>query len=477
MKKLLVFILALCMLLSVTVSCKKEPQAPVDTTPAETEEFDPFESKDFEKEEINVLMSSQMGGICYVEDEAANIYQEEILEAYLSTEDKYNVIFNVELESGNSGNAANFTKKIEMGYNSGIGNGYDYIIGQSLYAYPLAYQGFYQNIYKSEYIDLTSDYYYHDMNDNLTVANQIYGIAGAYNMDKISMQTIVFYNKTIHESHFTDSEYENLYDIVRAGNWTLATMAAMAQEAQLENGDSVWDNSDQYGFIGVNGSVAAVISSGVEGVNKNDEGEYTLTFYNERLVNLVKDWGDFFSNDYVLNDGTYDNESVFTSGHSLFYSSHLSTLSRMRGVSDFNIGVLPFPKYDTTQTEYRTYVNRSELIYIPSNANAEISGTIVEYMNYQFHKNVVPAYWDISMQGRYAAAPEDREMMILARNGVYEDFAYAYRQDLGDFYVKPQGLILQRADVAGWWQGVAESTQANLDNLIAKFQELETKGY
>lgn len=480
MKKLLILILSLCLLLSFMASCKKEPKDETNTTPPESEETvenDPFEPKDFGKEEINVLMSSEIANVCYFGEEATNIYEEEIFDAYLNTEDKYNVVFNVELESGNSGNSANFTKKIEAGYHSGAGNGYDYVIGQSLYAYPLAYQGFYKNLQKSNYIDLDAEYYYQDLNNNLLIENQIYGIAGSYNMDKISMQMVVFFNKTIHESQFGSTEYANLYDIVSSGNWTQAMLATLAEGAKMENGDQVWDEKDMYGFIGVNATVSAVISSGVEGISKSETGEYTLSFYNERLVDLVEDWGEFFGQDYVLNDGTYNNEVIFTSGHSLFYSSHLATLARMRGVADFNIGVLPFPKYDTTQTEYRTYVNRSELIYIPGNADDEISGTIVEYMNYQFHKNVVPAYWDVSMQGRYAATPEDRDMMVLARNGVYEDFAYAYRQDLGDFYIKPQGFMISKKDISSWWQEVKGPTEIALNDLITKFQELATMGY
>ena len=479
MKKLLILMLTLCMLLTMAVSCTNGNKEK-NTTPQESETtyVDPFPAKDFGKEEINVLMSAEMNGTCYVEEgEAGNIYQEEIYDAYLTVEDKYNVIFQVELESGNSGNSANFTKKIENGVNSGAGKGYDYIIGQSLYSYPLAYQGFYQNLYNFNCIDLTADYYYHDLNDNLIVENQIYGMAGAYNMDKISMQTVVFFNKKIHESFFDNTEYSDLYQIVEDGNWTLSVMSTLAQTAKSEDGDSVWDSKDTYGFIGVNASVAAVISSGFEGVSKNENGEYQLVLYSERLGDMVKDWGDFLSQDYVLNDGTYNNEALFTSGHSLFYSSHLSTLERMRGVSDFNIGVLPFPKYDTTQTQYRTYVNRSELIYVPSNANAEISGSVLEYINYLFYENVVPAYWNVSMQGRYAADVKDKDMMNIARNGVYEDFAYAYRQDLGNFYVAPQGLILTQGDVAGWWRGVEGTAQTNLDNLIAKFKELATKGY
>ena len=479
MKRLLILMLSLCLLLSILVSCNKDTTDKTPTTTTveeiETEEPDPFEAKDFGKEVINVLMSVNVANVCYIEEEASNIYEEEIVDTYYITEDKYNVTFEVELQPGNGSDGAAFCRRIAAGHDSGA-NGYEYIVAQAYFAYPLAFQGYYKNLQKSDYINLDAEYYYQGMNDNLLVCNQIYGIAGSYNMDKISYQMPVFFNKTIHESFFAGTEYANLYDIVKAGNWTLDVMSTLAEGAKLESGDNVWDEKDQYGFIGVNGSVSAVFASGVEGISKSDSDEFTVTYYNERLVDIVKDWGEFFNKDYVLNDGTYNNAPLFTSGHALFYSSHLNTLPSLRADSDFNIGVLPFPKYDTTQTEYRTHVNRGELIYIPINANDEIAGTIVEYMNYQFYKKVVPAYWDSTMQGRYAATPEDRDMMVLTRDSIYDDFAYAYRQEFGDFYIGTHQVITEQKDVASYWQQHASNVQTSLDSLLARFQELESKG-
>lgn len=475
--------LVLCLLITALASCKKDTSNDPNTTPkqpqatTQQEEPDPYPAKDFGQKQINVLMSAEMGGICWVEDEAENIYQEKILEAYMSTEAKYNVVFDITLESGNNSNAAAFTKKVEMGHNNGS-DGYDYIIGQSYHTLPLAFSGYFKNLYNSPHINLNTEYFYQNINNQSIIENQIYGIAGAYNMDKISMQMVVFFNKRIHETHFSDSEYTDLYQLARSGKWTFADMTAMAEVAHEENGDDIWDSQDQYGFVGVNATTAAIVGSDIEGIVKNESGVYELRFYNDRLVSLTEDWINFLGKDYVINDGTYDNEIVFSSGHSLFYASHMGTLARTRAAADFQIGVLPFPKYDETQEHYRTFINRYELTYIPINANSEISGTIVEYMNYQFYKHVVPAYWEQSMQGRYAAAPEDKEMMALARDSIYEDFAYTFRYEFEYFYLKPSDFMLKKSgDLTSWWEGAKPTIELQMEDLLARYKDLSKKGY
>lgn len=478
MKKLLLLVLALTMILGVLASCKKDEQ-PAEQPPVQTDapKENPFPAKDFQGEEFQILMSQQMDGSCYIAEEAVNDYQESIFESYQAVEENYSIGISIEPASCQYGDLADFTNKIAQGYNSGD-DGYDLIMGQACLIYTQAFNGYYSNLKKSEYLNLDADYYYQFINEQYSMENQLYAAAGAYTMDKVGMSIVCFFNKTLLEQYFGETEYSNLYDVVRSGNWTLEVMKTIAETVKNdEGGDGVWNETDRYGFLGVNAGVAAIVSSGFEGVAQNADGTYSFTFYSERLANFVRDYGEFFANDYVRDGGTYNDEPKFTSGNAMFYASHLKTIERMRGEATFNIGVLPFPKYDLSQTEYRTYVNRSEMCFIPSNASAELSGLVLEYINYLFLEDVIPAYWEETMKSRYSAEPADAEMMELARKGAFEDLAYAYRFELGDFYVSVNQLIGTKGDVSAWWQGVEGPAKIALDGLVESHREMAAKGF
>lgn len=485
MKKFWLIALICCLLLPAFAACKDEEPAPsdetggADRTPAVTtgtEEPDLFPDIDLEGEEINILMSTEMRTYCYAEEEGISQVSDEIYSTYRNVSDKYNVEFVFDFESSQGSNTAKFNSKITNSISRGFGNGYDLIMGQ-MHSISLAMQGNYRNLANTDLLRLDADYYYQSINDSSNIEGQLYAIAGAYNMDKVSMSIVMFFNKTLHTDLFGTGEYSNLYQLVRNGDWTYEVLQEMTREAYSENGDGEWNEKDRYGLIGTNTGTAALVGSGIVSVIKNAEDKYQVTFYDDHLTTVYNAYLGLFGQDYVKVDGTYDNEPIFTSGNSLFYSSHVSRLGTMNGMTSFKIGVLPFPKYDSQQEDYRTYVNRSEMLFVPANADMEISATIIEYLNYLFLQDVVTAYWDQSLAGRFAADPEDSEMLELARSCVFEDFGLTYTSMLDYFYAQAGEKLMTGEDLTSWWEGVETGVNDKLQALIEDYRELASKGY
>ena len=482
MKRFFILMMALCMLVTAFASCNggtSNTNTNAATTANNDETQDPelllFPDKDLGGEEINILMSTEMQQYCYAEEYGVNLISDAVYESYLAIEEKYNVDFLLDFESSQGKNTAKFNLKIQNGISAGKA-GYDLIMGQ-MHSVGLALNGCYRNLAKTEYLNLDTDYYYQSINDSATIEGQLYAVAGAYNMDKVSMSIVCFFNKSLHESIFSGTEYEDLYDLVEDKKWTYETLDKMTLAVQSENGDGEWNEQDRYGLIGVGTGVAALVGSGVVAVTKNADEDYSISFYNDHLTTVYSAYSNLFSKDYVKVDGTYDQEVIFTSGNSLFYSSHVNRLGVMNGVVSFKIGVLPFPMYNEAQNEYRTHVNRSEMIFVPMNADLEISCTIMEYMNYLFLKDVVPAYWDQSMTSRFAADPIDAEMLELSRASVFEDFGITYTSMLDYFYAAAGQNLMTGVELTGWWNGIEETLNAKLKGLVINYKELATLNY
>ena len=111
------------------------------------------------------------------------------------------------------------------------------------------------------------------------------------------------------------------------------------------------------------------------------------------------------------------------------------------------------------------------------NADLETSCTIIEYINYLFLKDVVPAYWDQSMTSRYAADLVDAEMLELSRACVFEDFGITYTSMLDYFYAAAGQNLMTGEELTSWWRGIEETTGAKLKALVTNYKELATLNY
>lgn len=486
MKKILVLLLAVIMLLSCVACASKDDGgdnttagtgAGTDTDAAVTTNYeDILPDKNFDGSDYKILMSSQMEKFCFATEDSVSPVSETIYRTLLKVESKYGVDFKYKLIDGNSGNKVTFVKEILSAVMADQADTYDLVMGQALFCSPLVFDGAYHNLYGSEYLNTEADWYYQEINNNMILEEQIYGIAGSFNMDKIAFAMCMFYNKEMYKDLFIGTSNENIYDIVYNREWTLDLMNEMVAVAKKEDGNGIWDDSDTYGFLGCNAQFACMVGADIPGIEVTPDGTYELVYYSNRLIEAFAAYQNFLlKTEGVRNvtDGSLD--GIFTNGRGLFMLRHVLSLPDFKDSAEFDIGVLPFPKYDDAQEDYKTYINRSELVYVPINADLEKATIVLEYLNYLFYTDVIPAYWEVSLQIRYTDDTNDAEMLDIVRSTCYEDFAYAFRQDLGDFYaVGPASLLLvDGGNVSSWWGEREDVIKGQLTELIDKYSSMK----
>lgn len=77
-------------------------------------------------------------------------------------------------------------------------------------------------------------------------------------------------------------------------------------------------------------------------------------------------------------------------------------------------GIIPYPKYDEEQKDYCARVSYYMPPMIPiTNTNLELVGAVLEEANYRAKKNITPAYYDITLKGKYSRDPESISMLDL----------------------------------------------------------------
>ncbi len=166
---------------------------------------------------------------------------------------------------------------------------------------------------------------------------------------------------------------------------------------------------------------------------RDEEGMPTLVLNNERVANIIEDVyelcfnteGVFFSGPLYEDDVA--NRTLFENGNSMFLFGFFYTIEAMREMkSDY--GIIPFPKYDSDQTEYVSVVHDiMRMMVLPSNCTKVDSVcAVLEELSFQGYNELLPAYYDIVFKGKYVRDDVSAHMIDIIRDSCSTDIAYVY---------------------------------------------------
>ena len=235
----------------------------------------------------------------------------------------------------------------------------------------------------------------------------------------------MYFNRRI----LNENNLDDPYSLVRSGDWTLDNMTSMALTAAKDlNGDgSLTPEDDLLGYIAqltVNRSLQEGFGLSLFTDDKN--GNISFTGVTEKYADAyAKMWSFFVGNPatYIYNEHEPIN-AMFMSGRALFNTNFLSATDNFRDMAD-DFGIVPMPKYDENQSEYHSRV----CYYFPSVVPAtcqdtDFVGYMLETLNYESYKTVIPAYYETALKTKYSRDAESSEML---------DLIFASRRiDIGD---------------------------------------------
>ena len=252
----------------------------------------------------------------------------------------------------------------------------------------------------------------------------------------------VYFNKSLHSDH----ELDNFYDSVRNNEWTLEEMRVAAEKVASLNSDTDYiyreGGTSVYGITSYwNGAKAMLDGCNVKYVTTDDNGETVPNIDNERFINLSQTLAALFSTEGVFtyggpsSDGTTtgnasDYIKIFNAKRALFCVAEVKS-----SVSDFNsydgeFGILPLPKYDTVQTEYRSWVNYlAPVLVVPTSIQGDTlhkTALLLDALSFYSDRDVLPEYYDAVLKGRGAKDVDSAEMLDYINESKTFDASIAY---------------------------------------------------
>ncbi len=386
-----------------------------------------------------------------------------------------NCNFTFDMKSGND--AANVSNTL---YDDIVAEGYSY---QQVIMHPifgvssLVSNGYAYDFNALPYVNLEADWWDKDDMESLRLG-EIYPYGRSDFV--ISAPHVVTFNKTMIE----DKNMENPYDLVNAGTWTLDKFISMASEvAQDMNHDGRYKSMDD--IFGVCTSEISKFNSFLTACDqsvsqKNSEGKLEIVLNTEKTVKIIEKFyelsmtGGAVHLDMNEARGVYM-DVIFGEGRTLFALYDLSFLEQLRNY-DVEYGIVPYPKFDEAQTEYRSH-DWGPTWAIPAQIkNLELVGSVVELQSFYSSETIVPAYYDKVLDGKLANDLESRKMLDIIFDSVaFEPICnyFGFQEALGDlaFVIGCLCINQQSKDFASYYRQFESKAKMDLNAFYRNMRE------
>lgn len=485
MKKRRILSLLLAALTLSTISCGEAAkpsggdasasgETTADNTPAETkrsETKDGLPEKNYNGEEFTILYRDEWAYEFLAEEENGDIINDAILKRNRAVEDRFNVKFNMFGLPGTY-DAAEFRDAVNNSVVAGDSE-YDLIAGYQANMITPAMEGYFMNIYDMPYIDTEMPWWSEKCNSSLTVNGKLFMTTGDIALTLWNNMYVFYFNKKLAD----DYNIPDMYELVKNGEWTIDKLAELSANVSGDiNGDTKYDENDLYGFLTAkNNHMRAWIVAGETPITKlNSDGLMEACFVNDRsqslldkLLSLHYSESTFFNSNVLAEPYKTEEPVIFTSDRALFMSGYLGNASILRNM-DTDFGIIPYPKYDENQEEYRTTSHNSvSMMCFPVTVkDSEMSAIIAEALCAEAYRNVIPQYYDIVLKTKGARDDESGEMIDMIRDSLIFDFGWVHSVPMGSIGMIMQDLILQNnSGLASYWASKESTVLKGLETI------------
>lgn len=317
-----------------------------------------------------------------------------------------------------------------------------------------------------EYVDLDKPWWDQDAKENLAVYDKLYAMIGDISYQSLAATNCMLFNKNLFENYNLDFPYDTVLD----GNWTFDKFEKIAKDTSSDlNGDGVITmDDDQFGYVTYQwvGPIQVLYTSGGRIMQKDSDGNPILTINTERNINVYEKYFNLLDSDTSfcqmnVNDSIFYDREIFRDGRAAFIDMNLKTVIELRNMQD-DYGIIPWPKFDDTVDKYYTNVDAgTNIIGVPvTNSDPTRTSVILEALCAEGYREVIPAYYEVALQGKYSRDDVSARMLDIIRSdrvfdlgyynttlsGTFDSIGYYLvtdsNHDFASFYAKNESAVL-----------------------------------
>ena len=398
----------------------------------------------------------------------------------LNVEDRLGITFEWVPAQGHWPSEQSFLTNVQNAYINGEQSRYDIIATYSQTAGLISTQGLVIDLYSVDHIDLEKPWWPSSLTADFTIGDKLWFASGDVSPAFLGEMVGVLFNKTLLKN-------DNLYELVYDGTWTQDKMLELAKNFYVDLNDSEKkDTGDRFGIV-IPWYIyldAFFYASDLITVENNDDHLLCVssTYVSEKADNLSEVLKTFFhkTDDGLLADGE-ENIHIFANGRSAFMVCPGATIMGTMSMRETRVeyGVVPVPKYDADQKEYKTTITNLYSLYTifagSTKEQANRAGAVIECLASEGYRTVSPMVFEVCLKTRYTNDDDSAKMYDIIHDGVVFDVGRVFsRSALKDItQSRWQRCVIDGDKVWGAMSATIDAQMQNLlDNLMETFNNL-----
>lgn len=413
----------------------------------------------------------------YSPEETGNRLSDAVYRTSKKVQERLNVVLEYNYQTYAWSEMAGFQSKIISGILAGDA-GFDILFDVMNYTAQMQEGDYFMNLSEINNISLEKPWYNQTILENMP-DDYIYFLSGQFSLANVKSAFAMYYNADLYSSLGLT---EDLYALVDSGKWTIDKLDELTKNTYSDlNGDTKADASDRYGvtFGDMNKYLGFIKAFGIDMFRKTSSG-YEFTYDSERASDVVSRLCQFINDNEntqvaFVNDDTHPEyqistgggnyaSKIFTEGRSLFSFGLIADAATIIPAIDFSYGLLPYPKWDETQENYATMLQRTCNALIPvTTADAEAAGAVLEALSSESYRTLVPEYCEVSLKVRYSQDDNVARMFDLIINSIVYDPGEIFTSQLGTPSADFRGAILDNNP--NWASAIAKKKDAFIEKM------------
>ena len=417
MKKIFLQMIAILLLMGMCLcmfACDGDSETPVDDNDVTVDDTNeaglklPFDKADYNKEVTILYTTGTMQSNFFFDDvtEAGDIIKAALMDRRMLVEDYLGVQVVGKAESTDYEGIVNAIRRDAM---AGVDQYQIALTHNYIGVGTLVSSGYIKDLYEMEdYLSFDEEYWHLSAMEELEVGGKAYYGNSDF---MISDVCAILYNKDMYEQYQIK---DNPYELVKSGKWTLEKFMELCSNVAVNDGDPAWTKEDTYG-LGVRADwefLPLVDSCDVKWLVGNTNKTLNMGPTNERYQKVYEaceklidaEWS------YLYNYGDSENKVTIADGRFLFTMEPIK-YANTHLASGVKFGVLPYPKFDEEQADYKTG-DYGGLLCVPNQIrDTEMVAKTLECLSFYSAETINLAYYERLLGTRVAEAPDDAEML------------------------------------------------------------------
>ena len=350
---------------------------------------------------------------------------------------------NVEIDTVPIGNWEEYKSSISTVLQAGDDD-YDVILGQQANQISLCLDGYLLDLNDlGEYnaagiLNFEGDHWDDEYMEFYEFGNARYWLSGGFFTPLLGYIYCTFVNKTLYDKNF-EQTYGDIYDLAYSGKWTLDVMAQMSSTIYNDvNGSEKLDAGDIVGWNYASASsclmMGFLMGAGLVASTKNADGSinFLVTSTNTNNIEVIQKLNRTFTTTTGMAfdmGASPSGQSQFIEGNQLFFCGLFEHLNNFREMQD-DFYIIPMPKFDENQTDYRSAVDDNNMIIgIPyCCADVQASVATIELLAYLAKKMVNDVYYGEALKYKFTRDDKAAEMIDFITAQMCTDFVFIWER-------------------------------------------------